>query len=93
MAEAGSELFAGNHEEDEEHAVTALLEEGHRALQQRGCTSLTGPPKSTKLEVDRQKEDNDHVAGAWRLKRTVPLPRSTEMFTMSRRWLAVRCRH
>ena len=59
MAESGSELFAGNQEEDEEHAVTTPLEEGLRALQQRGCTSLTGPPKSTKLEVDRQREDND----------------------------------
>ena len=84
MAESGSELFAGNQEEDAEHAVTTPLEEGHRALQQRGCTSLTGPPKSTKLEVDRQKENNDDVAGAWLLRRTVPLPRSTEMFTMSK---------
>ena len=55
MTEAKSKLFAGNQEEDEEHAVTTPLEEGHRALQQRGCTSLTGPPKSTKLGVDRQK--------------------------------------
>ena len=93
MTEAKSKLFAGNQEEDEEHAVTTPLEEGLRALQQRGCTSLTGPPKSTKLGVDRQNEEDDEVTGAGLLKRTVPLPRSTEMFTTNRRWLAVRCRH